>query len=75
MAQTPALFFRDGETIDYTFSADAAAGDVIVLGTVPMIVPVAVDISENTLGKLVMGGVWKVPQAAEAGCDRNRVWQ
>ena len=62
MAQTPVLLHKQGRQIDYTFSEDAAAGDVIVLGSIPMIVERAVDFSVNPEGTLCADGIWKVPQ-------------
>lgn len=65
MAQTPAIFKQEGDRIDYTFSADATSGDVIELGSIPMIVVADVDFSENALGTLNMVGSPFVPQKAE----------
>ncbi len=64
MAQTPALYYKD-KVVDYTPSGAAViAGQVVVIGTVPMIAPVA--IPDGVKGVLVADGIWKVPQAAEA---------
>ena len=65
MAQTPALMFSAGNVIEHTFSADATAGDIIVLGIVPTVVTHDVDFSENPLGELATSGQWQVPQKAE----------
>jgi predicted RecA/RadA family phage recombinase len=63
MAQTPAVFVQDGEVIDYTPTVARKAGEVILVGTIPMIVPS--DIEANELGSLCTDDVWKIPQKAE----------
>ena len=50
MAQTPALFYSKGETIDYTPGSAVLAGAVVVLGSTPLIAPVA--IAANAIGSL-----------------------
>ena len=62
MAQTPALMHKDS-VIDYTPGSDVIAGQVVTIGTIPMIAPVA--IASGVKGVLVANGIWKVPQAAE----------
>lgn len=63
MAQTPALMHKPN-VIDYTPGSDVIAGQVVVIGTIPMIAPVA--IASGVKGVLNASGIWKVPQAAEA---------
>jgi len=64
MAQTPALYYCGDGVVDYTPSGAAViAGQVVLIGTVPMIAPVA--IADGVKGTLVANGIWKVPQAAE----------
>lgn len=60
MAQTPAVFFHDGDALDYTPGSDVKAGDVIVIGTVPMIAKR--NIPANVMGALHVKGVFKVPK-------------
>jgi hypothetical protein len=50
--------------VPHTFSADAAVGDVVEIGTVPAIVAAAVDYSEQPIGTVDFGGMWDVPQVA-----------
>ncbi len=65
MAQTPSIRVSEGIRLPHTFSADAAVGDVIVVGTVPAIVSAAVDFSVQPIGVLDFGGAWDIPQKAE----------
>ena len=64
MAQTPAVRVQEGKVVPYTFTADAVQGDIIEVGTIPMVVAHAVDFSENALGELEVDGVFDVPQVA-----------
>ncbi|KKK88160.1 hypothetical protein LCGC14_2745960, partial [marine sediment metagenome] len=66
MAQTPSIRVSEGIRLPHTFSADAAVGDVIVVGTVPAIVSAAVDFSVQPIGILDFGGAWDIPQVAAA---------
>lgn len=60
-----ATFVHDGVDIDYTPTADVAAGDVVVVGT--GIVGVArVPIAANELGALAVQGVFDFPKASGA---------
>ena len=60
-----AVFVQEGNQIDYTPSADVAAGDVIVLGD---LVGVAKQpIAANTPGALAVDGVFDFPKATGAG--------
>ena len=62
MAQSPALYESAVGTIDYTPGSDVIAGQVVLIGTIPMIAPKA--IASGVKGALVYDGVWKVPQVA-----------
>jgi predicted RecA/RadA family phage recombinase len=63
MAQTPALYYADGDVIDYTPGSAVVAGDVVVVGTFPLVAPSA--IAANVKGTLIAEGVVQVPQKAE----------
>ncbi len=63
MAQTAALRFSKGDTIDYTPGTAVVAGDVVNIGTIPMIAEVA--IPANVKGALALTGIFKIPQKAE----------
>jgi predicted RecA/RadA family phage recombinase len=64
MAQTPALRDSEGDAIDYTPGSAVTAGDVVLVGTIPMIA--ISDIEANVQGSLATSGVWKVPMASGA---------
>ena len=64
MAQTPVLHESDVGVIDYTPGSDVIAGQVILIGTVPMVAGQA--IPSGVKGSLTYDGVKKVPQAVEA---------
>ena len=75
MAQTAATFLQEGDTIQYTFSSDASAGDVLEVGCIPMVVVSDVAVSANAIGELAVAQVWKVPQKAEAiGIGEDVYW-
>jgi predicted RecA/RadA family phage recombinase len=60
-----AVFVHEGRAIDYTPSADVAAGNVVVQGD---LVSVARSpIAANTPGSLAVSGVFDFPKAAGAG--------
>jgi predicted RecA/RadA family phage recombinase len=60
-----ATFVHDGRTIDYTPTADVAAGAVVVQGE---LVGVAkVPIAANALGALAVVGVFDFPKATGGG--------
>jgi predicted RecA/RadA family phage recombinase len=59
-----ATFVHDGRSIDYTPSADVAAGDVVVQGDLVGIAKL--DIAANTLGALATVGVFDVAKATGA---------
>ncbi|KKL64222.1 hypothetical protein LCGC14_2167210 [marine sediment metagenome] len=65
MAQTPALFVKPGLALAYLSTSDKIAGEVVVIGTRPLIVSHAIDFSLNPIGTVVSDGVWGIPQAAE----------
>lgn len=64
MAQTPVLHWSEEGTIDYTPVAAVIAGQVVEIGTVPMVA--VSDIAANTLGALSYSGIKKVPKATGA---------
>jgi predicted RecA/RadA family phage recombinase len=60
-----AIFVSEGRAIDYTPTADVAAGDVVVQAD---LVGVArTPIAANTLGSLAIVGLFDFPKASEAG--------
>ncbi len=63
MAQTPCLLHKTGDYADYTPGSGVLAGAVVVVGTLPLIAPVA--IAANVKGVLALNGIFKVPQKAE----------
>ena len=56
-----AKFIHDGNSIDYTPSADVAAGDVVVQGESVGIAKTA--IAANLIGAIAVTGVFDVPKA------------
>ena len=60
-----AVFVSEGNAIDYTPSANVAAGDVIVQGELVGIAKTP--IAANTPGSLVVKGVFDLPKATGAG--------
>lgn len=64
MAQTPAKFVHDGKAIDYTPTNAVIAGQVVELGTVPLVAPVA--IPAGVLGALSCDGVFDLPKTSDA---------
>jgi predicted RecA/RadA family phage recombinase len=65
MAQTPALKYKDAEgSISYTAVSAVNAGDVILIGTVPCIAPLA--IAAGAVGTVCSNGQWKVPKLTGA---------
>jgi predicted RecA/RadA family phage recombinase len=59
-----AIFIHDGKQIDYTPSADVAAGAVVVLND--LIGIAKQPIAANQLGALAIEGVFDVPKASGA---------
>jgi len=60
-----ATFIHDGKAIDYTPTADVAAGDVVVQQDLVGIAKL--DIAADTLGALAVAGVFDLPKATGAG--------
>jgi predicted RecA/RadA family phage recombinase len=60
-----AQFIHDGNTLDYTPSANVSAGDVVVQGDLVGIAKL--DIAAGALGALAVTGVFDVPKASGAG--------
>jgi len=60
-----ATFVQEGDAVDYTPSADVAAGDVVVQGDLVGVAPRP--IAANTLGALAVGGVFEFPKATGTG--------
>lgn len=63
MAQTPAQLFSSEGKIDYTPGSDVIAGQIILIGTIPMVAEKA--IAANALGSLTYEGIWKVPKTTD----------
>ena len=63
MAQ--AVFVHEGASIDYTPTADVAAGDVVVQSDLFGVAKL--DIKADKLGALAVTGVFDVPKATGAG--------
>jgi predicted RecA/RadA family phage recombinase len=59
-----ASFVQDGEILDHTPASAVAAGDVVVIGSLVAVAPLA--ISANTLGALAVDGVYEMPCATGA---------
>lgn len=64
MAQTPVKRITSrGDSVDYTPSANVAAGDVVEIGSIPLVATSA--IVANCLGSLASEGVFDVPKNAD----------
>ena len=79
MAQTPVIVNSPvgAPTIEYRATADKTAGDVVLVGTVPMVVKRDIDYSEEPLGTVTDGRGdvdWLMPQKAEVITAGNRVY-
>jgi len=72
MAQTPAKFVHDGKAIDYTPTNAVIAGQVVELGTIPLVAPVA--IPAGVLGALSCDGVFDVPKTADVFAAGDTVY-
>lgn len=59
-----ATYYKDADVIDYTPGAAIAAGDVVLVGTTPLVATRA--IANGTLGQLDAEGVFKVVKAEES---------
>lgn len=60
-----AVFIHDGNALDYTPSADVAAGDVVAQGD--LIGVAKAPIAANTRGALAVTGVFDFPKATGVG--------
>jgi predicted RecA/RadA family phage recombinase len=60
-----ATFVHDGNSVDYTPTADVAAGAVVVQGE--LVGVAARPITANTLGALAVSGVFDFPKATGGG--------
>jgi predicted RecA/RadA family phage recombinase len=60
-----ATFVQEGGAVDYTPSADVAAGDVVVQGD--LVGVAGRPIAANALGALAVGGVFEFPKATGTG--------
>jgi predicted RecA/RadA family phage recombinase len=60
-----ATFVQEGSAVDYTPSADVAAGDVVVQADLVGVAPRP--IAANTLGALAVAGVFEFPKATGTG--------
>lgn len=56
-----ASYVQKGDVLDYTPAAAVAAGDVVVIGSLVGVAPVA--IAANAQGALAIDGVWSMPCA------------
>lgn len=64
MAQTAAVrIASDGDAIDYTPTSAVVAGDVVQIGTIPLVATSA--IAANTLGALASEGIFDVPKTSD----------
>lgn len=65
MTQTPAKRITSrGDAIDYTPTSNVAAGDVVEIGSIPLVATSA--IVANTLGSVASEGVFDVPKTSDA---------
>lgn len=64
MAQTPAVRVAEGTKIDYTPGSAVTAGQVVVIGSVPLVA--FTDIPASTLGSLEVEGIFDVPKVTGA---------
>jgi predicted RecA/RadA family phage recombinase len=72
MSQVPAVRWSEGDMIDHTPGSAVAAGDVVVLGSIPLVAPL--DIAAGVLGALATRGVFKVPKATGAFAAGDAVY-
>jgi len=59
-----ASYVQKGDVLDYTPAAAVAAGDVVVIGSLVGVAPVA--IAASARGSLAIDGVWSMPCASGA---------
>src|SRR5580704_4373490 len=64
MAPT-AIFFQEGDQLDFTPASAVTAGDVVVQGDAALVA--VADIPANRKGALVAEGVFKFPKATTTG--------
>lgn len=64
MAQTPAVRVATGDYINYTPGSAVTAGDVIEVGSIPLVA--TSDIAASELGALATEGVFDVPKTSDA---------
>ena len=74
MAQTPVLYRKPGQVLAYLATGDKIAGEVVTVGTRPLVVVSAIDFSENPIGSVYADGVLDLPQAAEIIQAGDRVY-
>lgn len=64
MAQTPAAVVSDGRIIDHTPGSAVAAGDVVVINSIPTVAEAA--IASGVEGGVTMDGVFRMPKKTGA---------
>jgi len=74
MAQTPCIRVAEGFSLDRTFSADAKAGDVVLVGTKPLIVSHALKYTEQPVGAVDSRGLFDIPQTAAICTAGNAIY-
>ena len=74
MAQTPALYNKAGLVLQYLATGDKIAGEVVTVGTRPLIIVSAIDFSLNPIGSVYADGSFDVPQKAETIAGGDRVY-
>lgn len=74
MAQTPSIYRQKGLTLDYLSTSDKVDGEVVVVGTRPLIVSADIDFSVQPVGGVYGDGVHDIPQAAEIIQAGDRVY-
>jgi predicted RecA/RadA family phage recombinase len=72
MTQTAAVYYDRGWDVDYTPSSYVYAGDVVLVGTIPMIA--RGDIAANEKGSLATAGVFLVPKDASVFAAGDAVY-
>ena len=74
MAQTPVIYKKPGFVLAYLATSDKIAGEVVVVGTRPLVIVSAIDFSLNPLGSVYADGALDLPQAAEIIQAGDRVY-
>jgi predicted RecA/RadA family phage recombinase len=72
MTQTAAVYYDRGWDVDYTPSSYVYAGDVVLVGTIPMVA--RGDIAANEKGSLATAGVFLVPKDASVFAAGDAVY-